>query len=50
LGRAVTIALWRANNKPPVELVVANLERMGLGNPQQDKNLMKEHLSERQYC
>ena len=25
LGRAVTIALWRANNKPPVELVVANL-------------------------
>ena len=24
LGRAVTIALWRANNKPPVELVVAN--------------------------
>jgi len=26
LGRAVTIALWRANNKPPVELVVANLE------------------------
>jgi len=23
---------------------------MGLGNPQQDKNLMKEHLSERQYC
>jgi len=28
LGRAVTIALWRANNKPPVELVVANLERI----------------------
>jgi len=27
LGRAVTIALWRANNKPPVELVVANLEK-----------------------
>jgi len=27
LGRAVTIALWRANNKPPVELVVANLNR-----------------------
>jgi hypothetical protein len=26
LGRAVTIALWRANNKPPVELVVANLD------------------------
>jgi len=26
LGRAVTIALWRANNKPPVELVVANLK------------------------
>jgi len=25
LGRIVTIALWRANNKPPVELVVANL-------------------------
>lgn len=24
LGRIVTIALWRANNKPPVELVVAN--------------------------
>jgi hypothetical protein len=28
LGRAVTIALWRANNKPPVELVVANLVRL----------------------
>jgi len=27
LGRAVTIALWRANNKPPVELVVANLDK-----------------------
>ena len=26
LGRIVTIALWRANNKPPVELVVANLD------------------------
>ena len=26
LGRAVTIALWRANNKPPVELVVANFD------------------------
>ena len=25
VGRVVTIALWRANNKPPVELVVANL-------------------------
>jgi len=28
LGRIVTIALWRANNKPPVELVVANLKRI----------------------
>jgi len=28
LGRAVTIALWRANNKPPVELVVANLDQL----------------------
>jgi len=28
LGRAVTIALWRANNKPPVELVVANLNSL----------------------
>lgn len=26
MGRIVTIALWRANNKPPVELVVANLD------------------------
>ena len=25
-GRAVTEALWRANGKPPVELVVADLE------------------------
>ena len=25
LGRAVTMALWRAKDKPPVELVVANL-------------------------
>nr|DAU19949.1 MAG TPA: hypothetical protein [Caudoviricetes sp.] len=24
LGRAVTMALWRARDKPPVELVVAN--------------------------
>ena len=27
LGRAVKIALWRANNKPPDEVVVANLEK-----------------------
>ncbi len=27
-GRAVTEALWRANGKPPVELVVADLERI----------------------
>jgi hypothetical protein len=27
LGRVVTIALWRANNKPPVELVVANFAK-----------------------
>jgi hypothetical protein len=26
LGRAVTMALWRAKDKPPVELVVANLK------------------------
>ena len=31
LGRAVTIALWRANNKPPVELVVANLNVLSHG-------------------
>ena len=26
MGRAVTIALWRADNKPPLEVVVANLD------------------------
>jgi hypothetical protein len=30
LGRIVTIALWRANNKPPVELVVANLVKKSM--------------------
>ena len=26
-GASSNIALWRANNKPPLEVVVANLER-----------------------
>ena len=27
MGRAVTLALWRAISKPPVELVVADLDQ-----------------------
>jgi len=47
LGRIVTIALWRANNKPPVELVVANLNGFTelviiLTNPEGKKKVTEE--------
>ena len=46
------IAIWyyRGGSCSSVYWDLGINRKMGLGNPQQDKNLMKEHLSERQYC
>ena len=46
------IAIWyyRGGSCSSVYRVLSINKKMGLGNPQQDENLMREHLPERQYC